>query len=228
MEEENRVTLHGMWASPYVKRVELALKVKGIPYEYVEEDLMNKSALLLKYNPIHKKVPILVHNGNPISESSVILEYIDETWKNESPLFPQDPYQRAKIRFWASYIHQVYDCMLKVFRGEEQDKALEEFYAKLSVLEDGINNTSLGITTNMNNIGMLDIMIVITLGAYKVQEEVFGFKLLHAEKTPLLCSWVTTLIELPIVKGITPPHDKVVSFLQYLKNKVFKATPHAN
>jgi len=96
-----------MWASPYVKRVELALKVKGIPYEYVEEDLMNKSPLLLKYNPIHKKVPILVHIGNPIFESSVILEYIDETWKNESPLFPQDPYQRAKIRFWASYIHQV-------------------------------------------------------------------------------------------------------------------------
>ncbi|KAK6773739.1 hypothetical protein RDI58_028977 [Solanum bulbocastanum] len=183
MEEENRVTLHRMWASPYVKRVELALKVKGISYEYVEEDLMNKSTLLLlKYNPIHKKVSILVHNGNPICESSVILEYINETWKNKSLLFPQDPYQRASVRFWASYIHQVYDCMLKVFRGEEQDKALEEFYVKLSVLEDGINNSSLGITSNT---GMLDIMIVITLGAYKVQEEVFGFKLLEAEKTPL-------------------------------------------
>ena len=107
MEEENKVTLHGMWANPYVKRVELALKVKGIPYEYVEEYLMNKSELLLTYNPIHKNVPILVHNGNPIWESSVIIEYIDETWKNESPLFPQDQYQRAKVRFWASYIHQV-------------------------------------------------------------------------------------------------------------------------
>ena len=31
MEEENKVTLHGMWANPYVKRVELALKEKGIP-----------------------------------------------------------------------------------------------------------------------------------------------------------------------------------------------------
>lgn len=120
---------------------------------------------------------------------------------------------------------QVYDCMLKVFRGKE---ALKRFYAKLSVLEDGINNFSLGITSNMNNIGMLDIMIVITLGAYKVQEEVFGFKLLEEENTSLLYSWVTTLIELPIVKGITPPHEKVVSFLQYLKNKVFKAPPHAS
>ena len=48
MEEENKVTLHGMWASPYVKRVELALKVKGIPYKYVKEYVTNKNELLHK------------------------------------------------------------------------------------------------------------------------------------------------------------------------------------
>ncbi|KAG5599304.1 hypothetical protein H5410_030674 [Solanum commersonii] len=31
----------------------------------------------------------------------------------------------------AAMLVEVYDCMLKVFRGEEQDKALEEYYAKL-------------------------------------------------------------------------------------------------
>ncbi|RVW90487.1 Glutathione S-transferase U6 [Vitis vinifera] len=44
MGEENKVTLYGMWASPFVKRVEIALKIKGIPYEYVEEDLKNKAS----------------------------------------------------------------------------------------------------------------------------------------------------------------------------------------
>lgn len=103
------VKLHGFWASPYVKRVELALKVKGIPYEYVEEELCNKSDLLLQYNPVYKKVPVLVHNGKPTAESLVILEYIDETWKNHnSKLLPEDPYLRATFRFWGNYIHQVY------------------------------------------------------------------------------------------------------------------------
>ncbi|XAR50056.1 Glutathione transferase [Bertholletia excelsa] len=107
MAKENKVILHGMWISSYAKRVELALKAKGIPFEYVEEDLSNKSPRLLEYNPVHKKVPVLVHNGKRIAESLVILEYIDETWNNERRLLPDDPYKRAKVRFWAAFLQQV-------------------------------------------------------------------------------------------------------------------------
>lgn len=103
-EIENKVILLGTCASPYSKRIELALNLKSIPYQLVEEDLQNKSQTLLRYNPVHKKIPVLVHNGKPISESLFIIEYIDETWRNGPHLLPQDPYKRAKVRFWASYI----------------------------------------------------------------------------------------------------------------------------
>lgn len=104
MGELDQVQVFGGWMSPFSRRVELGLKLKAIKYEYIEEDLKNKSHLLLKYNPIYKKVPVLIHNGNPISESIIILEYVDEVWNSVYPFFPQDLYQRAQARFWAKFI----------------------------------------------------------------------------------------------------------------------------
>lgn len=70
------VVIYGSWLSSLTARVKIALKLKGIDYEYVEEDITNKSQMLLSYNPVHKQVLILIHQGRPVVESQAILEYI--------------------------------------------------------------------------------------------------------------------------------------------------------
>jgi len=100
----DEVVLLDTWASMFGMRVRIALAEKSVKYELKEENLRDKSPLLLQMNPVHKKIPVLIHNGKPICESAIIVQYIDEVWNHNPPLMPSDPYERAQARFWVDYI----------------------------------------------------------------------------------------------------------------------------
>jgi glutathione S-transferase len=50
-------------------------------------------------------VPVLIHNGKIITESTIILEYLDDAFL-QPPLMPADPYWRARRRAWARWIDE--------------------------------------------------------------------------------------------------------------------------
>ncbi|KAI3525499.1 hypothetical protein L1887_04337 [Cichorium endivia] len=135
---EPGVVMVGWPLSMFDMRVKMALAEKRIDYEYLPEDLPTKSPLLLEHNPHHKLIPVLIHNGKPICESRIILEYIDATWKDKAPLLPSDPYLRSQAAFWGDYIDKkIYLGSRKIWdsKGEEIQKAAQEFLGYLRVLE---------------------------------------------------------------------------------------------
>ncbi|PON67057.1 S-crystallin [Trema orientale] len=221
MENNDEVVVFGTWANSLSGRVEIALKLKGIPYKYVEEDLANKSDLLLHYNPVHKKVPVLVHKGRPISESLVILEYIDEYWStNNTPkLLPQDPYERAQIRFWAHfYDHKVIPAIYTICGskiGNEREKAIEELSELLKIFEQGIQKDFLGKLPffDGNNVSFLGIVMNSYACVYPAFHEA-GVVIILPQKNPTFLSWVNALRENPLVKETLPDHDRLVNSLK--------------
>uniref|UniRef100_A0A0E0B9J8 Glutathione S-transferase n=1 Tax=Oryza glumipatula TaxID=40148 RepID=A0A0E0B9J8_9ORYZ len=129
----DELKLLGTWPSPFVTRVELVLALKGLSHEYVTQDLVGKSDLLLASNPVYNKVPVLIRNGKPIYESRIILKYIDEAFPVDgATLLPADPYDRAVARFWAAYIGD------KGKTEEEKAKGIKQILAAVETLEGAL------------------------------------------------------------------------------------------
>ncbi|KAF2290516.1 hypothetical protein GH714_014210 [Hevea brasiliensis] len=124
-------------------RVKIALGEKGVTFESREEDLFGgKSELLLKSNPIYQKVPVFLHNGKPLCESSVIVSYIDETWASPA-LLPPCTYGRAQARFLADYIDQkLFDAVRNVAmsKGEATEAAKKELIEILKVVDGSLGD----------------------------------------------------------------------------------------
>ncbi|XWS27471.1 hypothetical protein CRYUN_Cryun26dG0117900 [Craigia yunnanensis] len=125
-----------------------------------EEDLRNKSDLLLQMNPVYKKIPVLIHDGKPVCESLIQVQYVDEVWHDKSSLLSSDPYQRAIARFWADFVNKkIYDLGRKIWtpKGEEQATTKKEFIESLKLLEGKLGDKPY---FGGENLGYVDVALV--------------------------------------------------------------------
>ncbi|VFQ80774.1 unnamed protein product [Cuscuta campestris] len=156
---DDKVVLLCTAVSMFAMRVKMALSLKDVPYESRLEDIHNKSSLLLEMNPVHKKIPVLIHNGKPVCESLAILEYVDEVWNHKSPLLPSHPYKRAQARFWAAFIDQkIYDSVRSwLYKTKDYKSIKEELVGNLQLLEGELGE---GLYFGEGIIGFLDLVLV--------------------------------------------------------------------
>ena len=123
----------------------IVLKEKGVEFVSHYVNLLRfeqHSPDFVKLNP-NGQVPVLVHEGRVINESTVINEYLDEVFP-EVPLRPADPYERARMRIWSKFVDEYFCPALsmigwhimvrKIARKLEKDE-LEEILSHIPLKE---------------------------------------------------------------------------------------------
>ncbi len=97
--------LHNYFRSSASFRVRIALALKGLDYDYLPVHLARGDHKLPAYADVSadRLVPLLEVDGERLSQSMAIIEYLDETHP-QPPLLPADAAGRAKVRALAQMI----------------------------------------------------------------------------------------------------------------------------
>lgn len=99
---------HGEPGSNSLKVLQ-AIHEKGVPFvsHYINLSRFEQhEPEFLKINPAGQ-VPVLVHDGRVVTESTIINEYIDRVFDGPA-LRPADPYDEAQMRIWTKFVDDVF------------------------------------------------------------------------------------------------------------------------
>ena len=97
------------------QKVRLCLAEKRLDFVSIEIDLAAREHLTPAYLALNPNgvVPTLLHDDRPIVDSSVICEFVDETFP-EPPLMGTTPMERAQVRAWMRYLEEVPTVAIRV------------------------------------------------------------------------------------------------------------------
>jgi glutathione S-transferase len=95
------LTIIGSFVSPYVRKVLAAMNLKGLAYEVDPITPFFGNDEFERVSPL-RRIPVLIDGDFSVSDSSVICDYLDDAYPGH-PLFPSDPKQRARARWFEEF-----------------------------------------------------------------------------------------------------------------------------
>ncbi|KAF5941807.1 hypothetical protein HYC85_019449 [Camellia sinensis] len=185
------VKLHGCWASPYSCKVIWALKLKGVKYEYIEEDLSTR------VNCCYKTWP-----ENPLLPEDVYERAMARFWIN---------FGEQKGLIFYDFIRST---------RETQEKATKQVLEVLKTIEEqGLGDKKFfgGNTLGLVDLSFgwlvqwFEVMEEVILGTSNPT-------LLDPTTLPRLYAWVQNLKGVPVIKENLPNREKLSARLKRVRD----------
>ncbi|WP_445626945.1 glutathione S-transferase family protein [Nostoc sp. DSM 114167] len=190
--------------SPYARKVRIVLAEKQLPYEPKEIDINNKSREFLSLSPIGK-VPVLVdENGLVFWDSTLIVEYLDETYPEPS-FYPGSRVERLCCRQGEELADNLIDNVVGLWyetrKGNQADFATQAKYQSsinrlLGVFEQKLTNSAYLFNETMSAV---DVAAISGLGYYSLR---FGHN--WQQEYPKLSQWFELLHQRKSIDSTMP------------------------
>lgn len=199
---------------PYVQRAAIVLIEKGAQFERRWVDLAAKPEWFKRISPLGK-TPVLQVGGEPLFESAVICEYLDETLAPR--LHPENPLLRARHRAWMEFGSSILNTIAAYYSSvddaslERNQQLLHTRFAQLEAELDPEGPFFAGAS-----FGLVDAVFAPVFRYFDAFES-FGEHGMF-KQTPRVQAWRSQLAARPSVKASVPP-DYDERLLAFLRNK---------
>lgn len=196
---------------PYVQRAMIVLNEKNIPFDIEYIDLSEPPAWFYDISPL-EKVPVLLVDDEPLFESMVICDYLDEI--TEGSLYPADAFKKATNRSWIEFGNDILNSTFE-FITTGDDKRFKHLQTilvdRFEVLEEEISDNDY---FNGETFSMIDAVYAPVFRYHHriAQYEDFGF----FEDAPKIKLWGNKLLErTSVTKSVPQSYEQDMN--QYIK-----------
>lgn len=201
--------LIGQYDSPFVRRVGIALTLYGIAFEHRPWSSFGDADQLRSYNPLTRVPTLVLDDGTALTDSHMILDYLDGLVPEEEAMFPRSEPQRHRALRIAALATGLGDKAVSLFyenrlHGEVSalwvDRCRRQIEATLGVLEAS-RAASRSEYWFADRIGHADIAVAVVL---RFLNDVHS-ELVTISSYPCLSAHAEKLEALPVFQAISQP-----------------------
>ena len=165
---------------PFAQRNHMTLLEKNLEFELREVDLENKPSWFETISP-YSKVPVLCHGNIQVYESTIINEYLEESFP-ERRLLPDDPSKRANARIWIDFDNTkfvpVFYKLLLAQESSLQKILVAQMTERLVFLDqEGFSSVSKGPYWFGQKLSLVDLSLYPHFERFPVLTEYRGIKI---------------------------------------------------
>jgi glutathione S-transferase len=201
--------IYGALLSPFVRKVRCVLTEKQAAYEMIATNPFDKSGEFLRRSPLGRIPALEDEEGRSLADSTVIVEYLEERFPTPA-LFPRDPYERARVRWFDEYADggMAPSLTAKVFFQRVISAKLIKGGCDETVVQSALKELPTFLTYLEGELGGRQYLVAETFTLADVSVACQLVNLRHAgveidrSKFPTLAAWFERVVGRPSLKAL--------------------------